>query len=290
MTQPRLSPTLTRLSASIALTLCAVLVQTTPASAQSRKRPAAQPAAPSAASAEEASGAPAGYEPAITNALHEFELANYAEARSGFREAHRLYPNARTLRALGMVEFELKNYTEAVEYLRQALDSQERRLSDTQRAGAEQLLARARSYVGRYSVSVRPPNARLLLDGSAPPLDASGALVLPVGDHTLEVEADGHRPLRRQLHVVGGEDESLDVLLIPLPTASSEGPKPDAPASAHTPVYKKWWLWTTIGVVVAGGIATGLVLGLRKSEPGEPSGGNTGTVLRLPPEMMSSGR
>lgn len=31
----------------------------------------------------------------------------------------------------------------------------------------------------------------------------------------------------------------------------------------RTPVYKKWWLWTVVGVVVAGGVATGVALGTR---------------------------
>jgi hypothetical protein len=261
-----------------------------PAAAQSRKRAAPERPATASDGAPADQNTPSGYDAAISNALREFELENYAEARSGFREAHRLYPNARTFRALGMVEFELKNYKDALEYLKQALDSEERRLSDTQRSGAEQLLTRARSYVGHYRVSLRPTNAHLLVDGAAPPLDGAGVVVLSVGEHTLEADADGHRPFRRELHVGGGEDEAIDVLLLPLQVARSESSKPDAPAIAPTPVYKKWWLWTTLGVLVAGGIATGLVLGLRKSEPGEASGGNTNTVLRLPPAGMSSGR
>ena len=31
----------------------------------------------------------------------------------------------------------------------------------------------------------------------------------------------------------------------------------------HTPVYKKWWLWTALGVVVAGGVTAGVVLRTR---------------------------
>jgi hypothetical protein len=262
----------------------ALVVQGVPAAAQSRRRVVTAPTAPASGDGASEDTSPPGYDDAITNALHEFELENYAEARSGFREAHRLYPNARTFRALGMVEFELKNYKDAASYLEQALASQERVLSDTQRANAEQLLTRARGYLGRYRVTVRPSNASLAIDGAAPSLDGSGVLVLSVGEHVLEAEADGHRPLRRPLHVVGGEDEALDVLLLPVQVARTDGSKPDN--RAFTPVYKKWWLWTTIGVVVAAGVATGLVLGLKKDEAGDPSGGSTNTVLRLPPEMM----
>jgi tetratricopeptide (TPR) repeat protein len=39
----------------------------------------------------------------------------------------------------------------------------------------------------------------------------------------------------------------------------------EAPSSEPVPVYKKWWLWTIVGVVVVGaGLGIGLGLGLRK--------------------------
>jgi hypothetical protein len=33
-----------------------------------------------------------------------------------------------------------------------------------------------------------------------------------------------------------------------------------------TPWYKTWWFWTTVGVVVAAGATTGVVLGLQGEE------------------------
>jgi tetratricopeptide (TPR) repeat protein len=38
----------------------------------------------------------------------------------------------------------------------------------------------------------------------------------------------------------------------------------DAPAPRKTPVYKKWWLWTTVGVVAVG-LGVGLGVGLTRS-------------------------
>ena len=39
------------------------------------------------------------------------------------------------------------------------------------------------------------------------------------------------------------------------------------PPPARTPVYKRWWLWTAVGVVAATGLAVGLGVGL--SQPNE---------------------
>lgn len=52
---------------------------------------------------------------------------------------------------------------------------------------------------------------------------------------------------------------------------------PDLPAQSSqpvitdgTPVYKKWWLWTGIGVAVAGGLAVGLGVGLSRPQDSLP--------------------
>ncbi len=58
------------------------------------------------------------------------------------------------------------------------------------------------------------------------------------------------------------------------PTAGRPGQSMDKGAvtqpcqspTAQTPVYKKWWLWTLVGVVVAGG-AVGLGVGLTQRQP-----------------------
>ena len=39
------------------------------------------------------------------------------------------------------------------------------------------------------------------------------------------------------------------------------------PPPEHKPAYKKWWVWTIVGGVVAAGAATGLVFALRPSSP-----------------------
>jgi len=54
----------------------------------------------------------------------------------------------------------------------------------------------------------------------------------------------------------------------PPPAATASAPAP-APAKS-TPVYKKWWLWTIVGVVVAGA-AVGLGVGLTAGGPSAPS-------------------
>lgn len=54
--------------------------------------------------------------------------------------------------------------------------------------------------------------------------------------------------------------------------------EPAAPArDDSTPVYSTWWFWTSIGVVVAAGVVTGIVI----AQPDETSGGAPTTAIRL---------
>jgi len=48
--------------------------------------------------------------------------------------------------------------------------------------------------------------------------------------------------------------------------------------SEKKPIYKEWWLWTVVGVVVAGGVAAGVVCGLGKCTSG---GGSNGATLDI---------
>jgi|SRR5689334_18886251 len=44
-----------------------------------------------------------------------------------------------------------------------------------------------------------------------------------------------------------------------------------APPHHETPTYKKWWVWTLVGVAVAGGAAAGLAVGLTRGGGSTPT-------------------
>jgi hypothetical protein len=225
------------------------------------------------------------YSQAIQLGSQEFEAGNYAEARSQFTRAHQRFPNARTLRALGMVEFELKNYGECIELLRAALASNTRPLEPSQRKDAEALLSRARGYVARVNLELEPDVATVLMDGVPVKLENGRTLVVQVGDHVLEFRAPGRLAEKRLVKVSGGEERTLHVVL-PAPenaakTSGSAVGAPLEPAQApnkeRTPLYKKPWLWVVVGVVVAGA-AAGTAIALTRDKGGSPSPSDTPTL------------
>ncbi|MDB4986697.1 MAG: hypothetical protein JWN04_1875 [Myxococcaceae bacterium] len=246
---------------------------------------AARAEAPAAESAE--------YRTTIQRAVQEFEAGNYAEARGLFVHAHELYPNARTLRGLGLVAFELRNYGVCVDNLQAALKSTEKPLTTEQRSNTEETLARARAFIARVNVNVSPETARVLVDGMPVELAKGQALVLEVGDHVVEIQAAGYLPERRSLSIAGGEQLKLSVVMHqPEQLAAGgnsaaplAGPHDDGPSRRRW--YKSPWLWSGVAVVAVG-IGAGLAFALRpdaKNEPRDPTTtGNTpkgGTLQAL---------
>src|SRR3954470_14714051 len=77
---------------------------------------------PAPGHAQEATGAPAGYDDLIKRAVVEFDNSHWAEARALFGRAHELAPNARTFRGLGITAFELRRYVDATRELEASLN------------------------------------------------------------------------------------------------------------------------------------------------------------------------
>jgi hypothetical protein len=242
---------------------------------------------------------PSGYKAAITAAVEEYEQKNFAEAREQFQRAHALFPNARTLRGLGLTEFELRNYVESVTMLSQALDSDVKRLEGPLRQETEVVLAKARGYVGELYLDLEPATAVVVVDGITRQLAPGKSLALKVGDHVLEFRAEGRLAERRAVQVKGGQVERLRVVLsepfaesrVAEPAESAlKGFRPGVPEHpVERPLYRRWWLWTSLGVVVAGAVvATALLVPKDTNIKQEPvTTNNTPNGVALRPSLWS---
>lgn len=226
----------------------------------------------------------AAYKALIEEAVREYAAQNFPEARSLFTRAFALSPNARVLRGLGMAEFELRNYPRSVDYLRRALASADHPLSGDLRASAEALLLRAERFVVAVPLSITPPDAVLLVDGQPATRGEDGALVMQVGDHTVEFTAPGYRSQRRKVSVTGAQPAPVEVVLeaanlavagagepqgapAPGPTAAAlVATGPDAEKDDSS-LFESPLLWAGVGVGVAV-IAVVLVASLSGSDGG----------------------
>ncbi|MFI5306677.1 MAG: hypothetical protein ACHQ53_04945 [Polyangiales bacterium] len=246
--------------AALSVSIAVIVTAPVKASAQAREAGAHQPSA--AARAE-----PAEYSRLIDAGLSEYDAHDFLEARALFSKAHALYPNARTLRVLGMVEFELRNYPQSIEYLQQALGSHVKPLGEELRAQVQTLLGRAEAFVARLHVEVQPQSAKpqILLDGVLQQVAPSASMVVQVGEHVLEARAEHYRTEKRDLNVKGGEEQSMRITLNRELLQAESATKP-------LPLYASPWLWAGAGVVAVGAtIALALLLQpATKTEVGAP--------------------
>jgi len=271
---------LTLLGPQVAPSVALRFLSGSAARAQPADEPVPTPDSVAQPPAEESSRA---YDLAIDRAVDEHERGNFEEAREHFREAHELAPSARTLRGMGKVEFELRNYGESVKLLQASVSEQTRPLSAELRAEVLSLLERARAYVGEVHVDVQPGTATVSVDGVTVASGPQAALNLLVGDHVLEFRASGRLPERRQISVRGRDQINVQVVLAPPETGAHAGAAlPAEQRPEQTPTYKKWWVWTAVSVVIAGGVTAVAVAAARRSTEADISGGTSGVVVMNP--------
>jgi len=211
----------------------------------------------------------------IGDAVAEYDAGHFQEARALFRQAHDKSPTARTLRGIGMCSFELRDYVEATRALTASLRDQRRPLTSEQKRHAEALLARAHTFVGRYTVKVKPEGASLFVDGKPAELEPDNVLLLSFGRHQLSLRCASCSPAEKDedVEVSGGEKKDIELALAPAPltpppdktggvagngagTGAGGGTPPggerDVPAADHSQAH----LWFT-GAAVAAALGAG---------------------------------
>jgi hypothetical protein len=230
------------------------------------------------------------YESLIDEAVHEFQLGNFIEARTLFEHAHAQRPNARTLRGLGFCAFELKHYTQAVLELETALADSRLPLTADQRDDVRVTLDKAQRYVGSLILEVEPTSAELTVDGQAA---SPGDLHVDIGEHVIAASASGYRPREQRVTISGGQRVRVRLQLsgdplAPERVAAAQPPpataKPTPHQSPHSGgVFEQWWFWTLAGVAVSGiAVATIIAVSDQPAPPSEATFSSTGLTLHPP--------
>jgi len=183
----------------------------------------------------------------IGDAVAEYDAGHYQEARALFKQAHEKSPTARTLRGIGMCSFEMRDYVEAARALGASLREQRRPLTNDQKKHAEALLSRANTFVGRFTVKIKPESASLFVDGRPAELEPDGTLLLPFGRHTLSLRCASCAPAEKDqdVEVSGGERKSVELALAPAPPPPPGGVPDTTVERSHA------HLWLMGGAIAA---------------------------------------
>jgi hypothetical protein len=212
----------------------------------------------------------------------------YREALDYFTKAYQIYPSPNLSFDIGLADEALERWPEAVDAFHSFL-ADAPGAPQAARDFALASLRRLEPLVGRVTIDVDPSDAAITVDGR--PWSARALRVMP-GRHTIGASKAGMRPAERDVDVRRGESQAVTLILMPAPLPSPEpfalrppspapvaaAPSPLSPAATakRTPVYKRWWPWTLLGVVVAGaavGVAVGVTLA-----PAPKFNANLGTI------------
>jgi tetratricopeptide (TPR) repeat protein len=205
------------------------------------------------------------YKELVRNAVQEYSLGNWAEARVFFAKAHALAPNARTLRGLALVCYESRRYVEFLGYAQRALASEIQPLTPAMQKELRQFLDQAGSFVARAHISLQPPGAELRVDGQPALRAEDGAILLDPGEHELIASAAGYQTHTRALDVQQAAEFRFEIALAPELAAGAQ-PIREPPLAAASGSGGSTVPWIVVSVSAAVAIGGGVLLGVASAD------------------------
>jgi hypothetical protein len=156
-----------------------------------------------------------------------FKAEDFGGALVEFQAAYDASPHFMVRYNIGMTLYRLHRYVEAESELTAYLAEGGDEVPKKRKKKVKSLLVDLMSYIGSLSLSCNVKGASVHVDGEfAATLPMAQPLRLDVGEHSLEVKAEGHASHGEKVSVPGGKQVELVVELEPL----GEGPGDDAQA------------------------------------------------------------
>jgi tetratricopeptide (TPR) repeat protein len=186
---------------------------------------------------------------AYNRGLSLYAAGKYQEAADSFLAAYRLKPKPLILFNVGQAYRKQGSFDQALTYYRRFLDE----APPAERAPLEE---EVRKYV--HEIEAEQALKRSLVDKAD--TDEANKLAFPKRTEPAPTPAPPPAVTPAPAPVPVPAPAAAPVAIAAAPAADS--------APAHTPVYKKWWLWTAVGVVAAGvAVGVGVGVGTRSSDP-----------------------
>jgi hypothetical protein len=188
-------------------------------------------------------------------ASQHYDLGEYREALDGFKDAYRNYEDPTFLFNIAQCHRQLGDKLQAVRAYRSYLSKQPRAPNHVQ---VREMIAKLEKQLADEQASRASPPQGTLSPSPQPMPSAAAPPGEPPSSQTPQVEPPPSEP-----------------------PAVSASPATEAPAAAvlvaapqprpsRRPIYKRWWLWTTVAAVVVVGVGVGVGVGLSQSG-GTPS-------------------
>jgi hypothetical protein len=146
-----------------------------------------------------------------------YQEANYAGALAEFEAAYQKKPGPGSLQNVALCQKALLRYAEAADTLKLLLERHGSELSAEETTAAKLAYDELEAHVGSIVLRVRPPHAKVTLDGRTIDAASLGApLRTNSGDHTIVADAPGHGRATKTVRVASGAPAMLEISLKPV--------------------------------------------------------------------------
>lgn len=185
----------------------------------------------------------------------------YQTALSRYEQAFDQFPSPKIYFPIAQAEEKLGRHLDAIRHYRQLIEESDD-LSDDVRSAALDRIDEVMQHVVMLVLIIEPDGANITIDGEvvgqAP---ATEPFILPPGEHTIAVTAEGYTPFEATEDLAAGEQAQRTIELDKIPVVV-EKPKPRPPRQEPVSAVDKTRLW--VGLGATGGFAalatiTGLV-------------------------------
>ncbi|MDB4932850.1 MAG: hypothetical protein JWM10_5334 [Myxococcaceae bacterium] len=219
----------------------------------------AQPAAPDAQARA-----------AFDRGIADVDAGRFANAVAAFEESYRLRPAAVVLYNLASAYSRLGRHQQAIATYERYLAEGGARLPADRVQSVRTRIAELRRDLPVVVLRVRPAPFALTVDGR-PQTVTGDEVALDPGSHLLVATAPSRAPQQREVQLAPGARVTWDVELVAeasapatpvvaaapvevsAPAVTPHPRREPMPATAAPTITSRWWFWTGIGVVVAGG-------------------------------------
>lgn len=180
-----------------------------------------------------------------------FATEEYEAALDAFQQAYELEPSGPVLYNIAMCQMALLRYVESIDTFNRYLELAGADVDDERRAEIDASIVEMEARLGEVRLSVEPPSdVEVIIDDESVPQEYWSRLRIRAGRHAIRVTAPRFLEETRQVDIPSGGVTEITIVL-----------QPDPAFVERTPIVRRWWFWTIIGVVVVG-TAVGLGVGL----------------------------
>jgi len=163
------------------------------------------------------------YKQHMDNGVKLFADKNYPAAVEEFSAAYEARPNANPLVNIALCDKEMFRYPQAIAALVKALSAHGATMDAADKKAAEDAIKGMSALLGKVTVAVSPPGAKVTVDGED--VEVAEPVLLGPGKHKVLARADGYTSAEATIAVASGREETVTLSLVAEKgTVTVEGP------------------------------------------------------------------